>query len=211
MATIKDLFQCVLTGDADNAEVITKELIDQGVKPVDIINEGLIGAMTVVGARFKADEMFVPEVLISSNAMKAAMEIVKPLIAAGDIKSLGTIVIGTVAGDLHDIGKSLVSMMAESIGFKVIDLGADVESIKFVEAAKEYNADIVGISALLTTTMPCMPEIIDLFKEEGLRDKVKIFVGGAPVSEEFAKSIGADGWAADAADAADRFKQAMGL
>ncbi|MDK2986131.1 MAG: hypothetical protein PWQ96_1775, partial [Clostridia bacterium] len=184
--------------------------IDEGVEAIDIINEGLIPGMTVVGTRFKAGEMFVPEVLMSARAMQGGMELVKPLIADTDMPSAGTVVLGTVKGDLHDIGKNLVGMMMESAGFKVINMGVDVSAEKFVEAVKEHKPQVVALSALLTTTMLAMKDVIELLKEEGLRDDVKVLVGGAPVSQDFADEIGADGYAPDAASATDLVKSLLG-
>lgn len=210
MATLADLAESIIAGDVDKAKNITQSLVNEGKAPLEIINDGLIAGMNVVGARFKEGEMFVPEVLMSAKAMSAGMEIVKPLIAESDVPSIGKIVIGTVQGDLHDIGKNLVAMMMESAGFTVINLGTDIAPEKFVEAAKEHNADIVGLSALLTTTMPAMKETIEAFEEAGMRDKCKIIVGGAPVSQEFADQIGADGFAQDAASATALCKELLG-
>jgi 5-methyltetrahydrofolate--homocysteine methyltransferase len=162
--------------------------------------------MNIVGPRFKNGEMFVPEVLMSAKAMSAGLEIVKSVLTEADVPSIGTIVIGTVEGDLHDIGKNLVAMMIESAGFKVVNLGVDKSPREFVLAVKEHNPDILAMSALLTTTMMNMKETIDALKEEGLRDKVKVIVGGAPVSQSFADEIGADGYAPDAASAAELCK-----
>lgn len=210
MATLADLAESIIAGDVDKAKNITQSLVNEGKAPLEIINDGLIAGMNVVGARFKEGEMFVPEVLMSAKAMSAGMEIVKPLIAESDVPSIGKIVIGTVQGDLHDIGKNLVAMMMESAGFTVINLGTDIAPEKFVEAAKEHNADIVGLSALLTTTMPAMKETIEAFEEAGMRDKCKIIVGGAPVSQEFADQIGADGFAQDVASATALCKELLG-
>jgi 5-methyltetrahydrofolate--homocysteine methyltransferase len=163
--------------------------------------------MNVVGVRFKAGDMYVPEVLMSARSMASGVELVKPLIAEGDMKSQGKVIIGTVKADLHDIGKNLVTMMMQSGGLEVIDLGIDVSPERFIEAVREHQPDIVGMSALLTTTMPAMEETIDLLAEEGLRDKVKVIIGGAPISQEFATSIGADGYAPDAATATELCKQ----
>ena len=170
-------------------------------RSLEIINNGLIAGMSVVGARFKNGDMFVPEVLMSAKSMAAGIEIVKPLIADKDMPSKGTVIIGTVKGDLHDIGKNLVGMMLESGGFKVINLGIDIAPEKFVAAVKEHTPDIVAMSALLTTTMLHMKDTIELIKEEGL--KVKAIVGGAPISQDFADEVGADGFAPDAASAVE--------
>ncbi|HWR41668.1 corrinoid protein [Sporomusa sp.] len=207
MATLNQLAQSVIAGNVDQVKDQVKSLISSGTDPVEIVNQGLIAGMNVVGARFKAGDMYVPEVLMSARSMSSGLELVKPLIAEKDIQSRGKVVIGTVKADLHDIGKNLVSMMMQSGGLEVIDIGIDVSPEKFIEAVREHNPDIVGMSALLTTTMPAMQDTIELLEEEGLRDKVKVIVGGAPVSQEFATSIGADGYAPDAATATDLCKE----
>ncbi|BAE85436.1 cobalamin B12-binding domain-containing protein [Desulfitobacterium hafniense] len=198
MSDLTKLADTVFRGDFGNAGQITKELIDSGVEPLTIINQGLIAGMDIVAPKFKAGEMFVPEVMMAARAMAVGMEVVKPLIQDADIPSKGTVLIGTVAGDLHDIGKNLVIMILESGGFKVVDLGVDVSVEKFVAAAKQYNPQVIGMSALLTTTMTAMKDTIDALTEAGLRKNLKVIVGGAPLSQEFAGQIGADGYAADA-------------
>ncbi len=198
MSDLTKLADTVFRGDFGNAGQITKELIDSGVEPLTIINQGLIAGMDIVAPKFKAGEMFVPEVMMAARAMAVGMEVVKPLIQDADIPSKGTVLIGTVAGDLHDIGKNLVIMILESGGFKVVDLGVDVSVEKFVAAAKQYNPQVIGMSALLTTTMTAMKDTIDALTEAGLRQSLKVIVGGAPLSQEFASQIGADGYAADA-------------
>ena len=198
MSDLTKLADTVFRGDFGNAGQITRELIDSGVEPLAIINQGLIAGMDIVAPKFKAGEMFVPEVMMAARAMAVGMEVVKPLIQDADIPSKGTILIGTVAGDLHDIGKNLVIMILESGGFKVVDLGVDVSVEKFVAAAKQYNPQVIGMSALLTTTMTAMKDTIDALTEAGLRQSLKVIVGGAPLSQEFASQIGADGYAADA-------------
>jgi 5-methyltetrahydrofolate--homocysteine methyltransferase len=207
MASYEDLAQCVISGDRDKVKGITTTLIDEGKDPLEIINRGLIGGMAVVGARFKNDEMFVPEVLMSAKTMGLGMELVKPLIADQGMPTSGKVLLGTVQGDMHDIGKNLVGMMLESAGFSVIDIGIDIEPDKFAAAIKKENPDILAMSALLTTTMMHMKDTIDLLKEQGLRNKVKVIIGGAPISQEFADNIGADGFAPDAASAADLCKE----
>ncbi|MCR6544833.1 cobalamin B12-binding domain-containing protein [Dehalobacterium formicoaceticum] len=201
MANFESLSQSVIAGKESQVKEQTQALIDAGTDPLEIINQGLIAGMNVVGARFKNGEMFVPEVLMSAKSMSSGIELVKPLIADSDMPNKGTVIIGTVKGDLHDIGKNLVAMMLESGGFKVINLGIDISPEKFVEGAKEYNTDIIAMSALLTTTMLHMKDTIELVKEEGL--KVKCIIGGAPISQDFADEIGADGFAPDAASATD--------
>lgn len=201
MANFESLNQSVISGNVTQVKEQTKAMVEAGVSPLEIINLGLIAGMTVVGVRFKAGDMFVPEVLMCAKSMAAGIEIVKPLIAETDMPSNGKVIIGTVKGDLHDIGKNLVGMLMESGGFTVINLGVDIPPEKFVAAIKEHNPDIVAMSALLTTTMLQMKDTIDLIKEEGL--KVKYIVGGAPISQDFADEIGADGFAPDAASAVD--------
>jgi len=205
-----ELAEAVIAGDVDRAEKLTKRAVDAGADPVEIITDGLTKGMGVVGARFKAGDMFVPEVLISARAMSVGMELVKPLILAGDVPSEGTVVIGTVKGDLHDIGKNLVAMMLESAGFNVINVGIDIEPEKFVQAVKDNDVDVVGMSALLTTTMLAMKTTIDQLKDAGLRDGVKVIVGGAPVSQDYADEIGADGFAPDGGAAIDLCKSLIG-
>lgn len=199
--------QAVMAGKIDVVKAEVQAALDAQSDAAEIINNGLIAGMNVVGSKMKTGEMFVPEVLMSARAMQAGLEMVKHLIAAGSITSAGKLVIGTVAGDLHDIGKNLVAMMFESLGFEVVDLGVNVTAQKFVEAVKEHQPQIVGLSALLTTTMPVMKETIDLLESEGIRAQVKVMIGGAPVSQEYANEIGANAYAADAAAAVDLAKQ----
>ncbi|MBS3970377.1 MAG: corrinoid protein [Clostridia bacterium] len=203
MPNFEELSNAVISGNEAKVKELTKSLVDQGVDPLEIINQGLVAGMTVVGTRFKAGDMFVPEVLMAARSMHGGMDIVKPLIADADVPTKGKVVIGTVKGDLHDIGKNLVGMMMESAGYQVVNLGVDVPPEKFVEAVKEHNPHFVAMSALLTTTMLAMKDTIEVLKEEGLRDKVKCIIGGAPVSQEFADEIGADGYAPDAASATE--------
>lgn len=200
----------VISGDVDVVTELTKKAVDEGEKPLDIINKGLMKGMNVVGERFKAGDMFIPEVLMSAKAMGAGMEIVKPLFVGGEVPSQGKVVLGTVKGDLHDIGRRLVGMIMESGGMVVEDLGIDVSPEKFVEAVKEKKPDIVGMSALLTTTMLAMKDTIEILEEEGLRDSVKVIIGGAPVTSDFAEEIGADGWAPDAITAKELAMQLIG-
>jgi 5-methyltetrahydrofolate--homocysteine methyltransferase len=202
-AQLQELAQAIIDGQRKVAVDLTNKLIDAGVAPSTVLEKGLIAGMNVVGVRFKGGEYFVPEVLVSARAMKACMEILKPLLAHGHAESRGTVVLGTVSGDLHDIGKNLVSMMAEGAGLRVIDLGVDVTAEKFVQAAREHDADVIAMSALLTTTMIYIPKVLDALSEDSLREKVKVIVGGAPVTKEWADSIGADGYAPDAASAVD--------
>ncbi len=193
----------VFEGDLEKVKTLAESLVAAGEEPLSIINDGLIEGMDIVGKRFKDGDMFVPEVMMSAKAMNIGVEVVRPLVSSEDIKSAGVVVIGTVKGDLHDIGKNLVSMILSSAGFEVVDLGVDISPEQFVAAIKEHNPAVVGMSALLTTTMPVMRDTIDAISEEGLRDKVKLIIGGAPVSHDFAKEIGADGYGDDAIAARD--------
>ena len=198
--------QLLYEGKAPDVKNLTEAALAEGCDVDEILQDGLIAGMSVVGEDFKYNRLYVPQVLIAARAMKAGMAILKPLLVeSGGGESAGTIVMGTVKGDLHDIGKNLVCMMGEGAGFNMIDLGVDTTAEKFIAAAKEHNAGIVGMSALLTTTMPYMKTVIDAFEEEGL-DDVRLCVGGAPVSEMFAEEIGADGYAADAAGAIELFQ-----
>ncbi|SDL20333.1 corrinoid protein [Halarsenatibacter silvermanii] len=203
MPDYEKMSEKVIAGDQENVAELTQEIVDEGAEPQEVISEGLIAGMNVVGERFKAGDMFVPEVLMSAKAMKAGMEIVNPLLTEGDREESTTVVLGTVEGDLHDIGKNLVGMMLESGGMEVIDLGVDLPADEIVDAVRENNADVLGMSALLTTTMMEMQNVIEVLEEEGLKDDVDVLVGGAPVTKEFADDIGADGWAPDAASAKD--------
>jgi 5-methyltetrahydrofolate--homocysteine methyltransferase len=206
---LSELSQAVINGQKAKAEELTRKALEEGVSPVTIINEALVPGMAVVGEKFKNNEFYIPEVLVAARAMNAAMAIVKPLIVGDQLKPLGKVVIGTVRGDLHDIGKNLVMMMLEGAGFEIVDLGVDVAPEKFVEAAKANSADVVAMSALLTTTMPAMKDTIAALEENGLRDKVKVIIGGAPVTQSYADSIGADGYAPDAASAVDKVKELL--
>ena len=188
------LREAVLGGDWKTAAAVTKAAIAEGVEPLAIVTGCLVPAMDEVGRRFECEEYFVPEMLLSARAMKASMAIVRPLLVATGAQPIGRVVIGTVKGDLHDIGKNLVASMLEGGGFEVIDLGADVAPERFIEAAASKNANLVALSALLTVTMTSMKTTIDAFQTAGLRDKVKIMVGGAPVTQQYADSIGADGY-----------------
>jgi len=203
MADFEKLSESVIKGEEEKVKELVQEAIDQGLEPSEIINQGLISGMNVVGKRFKEGDMFVPEVLLSARSMKGGMELVKPLLMEGDMEEAGVVLLGTVEGDLHDIGKNLVGMMMESGGLEVINLGTDVTAEEFAEAVREHKPDVLGMSALLTTTMLEMKNTIEVLIEEGLRDSVKVIVGGAPVTKEFADEIGADGWAPDAASAKD--------
>ena len=193
-------------GDDEKVFELTKQAIQQDIPPKQILDTGLIAGMATVGDRFKAHEIFLPDVLLAAKAMYAGMDQLKPLLIREGIPSIGKVVIGSVQGDLHDIGKNLVGIMLKGAGFEVIDLGNDVAPESFVKAAKEHNASVIGMSALLTTTMLVMKDVVDLIKEQGLTSKFRTIVGGAPVSEEFAREIGADAYGFDAASAVDRTK-----
>ena len=193
--SLEVIYEAVLNGDANTAGAETKKALADGVPAADILHKACVPAMTKVGELFEAGEKFVPEMLISARAMQAAMEILKPQLIDAGVESSGKVVIGTVAGDLHDIGKNLVSMMLEGAGFEIVDLGSDVSADQFIEAVQKNEPDIVGMSALLTTTMTSIGTTIDALAQAGLRDKVKILVGGAPVTQDFANKVGADGFA----------------
>lgn len=203
--TVKDIFDAVIAFDEATVMAKTQAALDGGTDIAAILNDGLISAMDEVGEKFSSGELFVPEMLMATQAMKAGLKILKPHLSSGQIQSKGTVVIGTVKGDLHDIGKNLVSMMMEGAGFAVVDLGVDVDSEKFVKTAAEKNANVIALSALLTTTMPAMERTIKVVKEAGM--SVKIIVGGAPVTQAFADQIGADGYGADAPEAVNLLKQ----
>ena len=207
MANLETIREGILTGDIETVVRGCNALVESGMPPLEIINDGLIAGMNVVGKKFKVGDMFMPEVLMSARAMGAGIEIVKPLIAEEDVPTAGKVVIGTVEGDLHDIGKNLVVIMLESSGYDVVNLGVDIPPQGFVEAVKQHKPDILGLSALLTTTMLAMKETLDVLKEAGVREGLKVIVGGAPVTADFAEEIGADGYAPDgpaAVELADR-------
>ena len=201
----------VMEGDRVGIEALTKEATSKGVTAGTIIDEYLMPAMAEVGRLYEEGEYFIPEMLMSARAMQASMAILKPLIVGDEVKTVGRVVIGTVEGDLHDIGKTLVGMMLESAGFEVHDLGVDVKSEKFVAAVRNLEPRIVGMSAMLTTTMVAMEQVIEALKEAGLRDKLIVMVGGAPLTAEFVASIGADGFAEDAAGAVRKAKELVGI
>jgi len=209
MADLQALAEAVINGKKEEAERLTQEAIDGGIKPGMVINDGLIAGMTVVGEKFKNNEFDVPEVLIAARAMQSAMAMVKPLLGEGEVTSKGKVVIGTVKGDLHDIGKNLVAMMLEGGGYGVIDLEVDVAPEKYVATAAESDAHVIALSALLTTTMPSMKDTVDALAEAGLKGKVKVIIGGAPVTQSYADEIGADGYAPDAASAVDKVNELL--
>ena len=202
MADFQAIADALIAGKRDDVQAKVQAAVDEGAKPEAILNDGLVAGMAVIGKRFKNNEVYVPEVLISARAMHAGMEIIEPLLAAAGVKRPGKVVIGTVKGDLHDIGKNLVGMMLRGGGYEVIDLGTDVSAEQFVDAAKENGAQIIGLSALLTTTMPYMAQVVKAVQDAAL-DGVQTMIGGAPVTQQFADEIGAQGYAADAASAVE--------
>lgn len=202
MSNLEQIKEFVIAGSAKQVKECTEGAIAEGVDVSTILNEGLIAGMSIIGARFKANEVYVPEVLMSARAMHTGLAVIKPLIASSGLKEKGTVAIGTIKGDLHDIGKNLVIMMLEGAGYKVIDLGVDVPAEKFLQAIEEHHPQVIGISALLTTTMMQMKEAVEKLK--AYDGKTRIIVGGAPVTPKFASEIGADGYAADAASAVDK-------
>lgn len=203
MSVLSKISACVIEGNLNDIKDLTNQALGEGLSAKDILDQGLMPGMDHVGVEFKAGNMFVPEVLRSAKTMSSAMEILKPILTESGVEMVGKVVLGTVKGDLHDIGKNLVGMMCEGAGFEVVDLGKDISPEAFVDAVKEYNPHIVGMSALLTTTMRTMESTIKALEEAGLRDKVKVMVGGAPVTKEFAEKIGADAYASNAAAAAE--------
>ena len=194
----------LISGDKSHLAELTKKALSLGIKPEKILYEGLIPGMDVVGEKFKNDEFYIPEVILRATSFKENVNILRPLLMDKDIKTMGKVLIGTVQGDLHDVGKNLVSLMLEASGYQVIDLGVDISVQTFVEKAKEHNVDIVGLSALLTTTMPNIKKVIQALQEEGLRGKVKVIIGGAPVSQSYADQVGADAYGHDATDAVEK-------
>ena len=210
MGLLDQIAEGVINGDDELVAELTQQVIEQNTPPKQILDDGLIAGMNVVGQRFKAHDIFLPDVLMAAKAMYAGMDLLKPLLIAQGIPSMGRVVICTVRGDLHDIGKNLVGIMLKGAGFDVIDLGRDVAPEEMVRAAKEQDATVIGMSALLTTTMPVMGEVVELLKQEELDGKIKTIVGGAPVSKDFAQGIGADAYGFDAANAVDRVRQLVG-
>ncbi len=206
-ALFEKLAERLMAGKIDEVKELSQQALDQGAAPRDIIDKGLLAGMDVVGKRFKAGDMFIPEVLLCARCMHGAMDILKPLLSEADSAGVGIYVIGTVEGDLHDIGKNLVSMMLQGAGFDVIDLGVNISPQKFVDAVNEHKPAVLGLSALLTTTMPKMEETINALKEAGIRDQVKIMAGGAPVTQAFVDEIGADAYGANAASATEKAKE----
>jgi len=207
--SIKAIYDAVRDGDAPEAASQVEAALAGGVPPAEILHDGCIAAMAEVGELFEQGEMFVPEMLIAARAMQGAMALLKPHLTEEEAASAGKVVVGTVAGDLHDIGKNLVGMMMEGAGFEVVDLGTDISPDAFVDSVREHAPDIIGMSALLTTTMPSMTATMEALTEAGLRDQVLVLVGGAPVTEGFADKVGADGYAPDASSAARMAKELL--
>jgi Predicted cobalamin binding protein len=209
MSLIEEMSTFLQSGRAKNVKVLVQQALDEGMDPKVILNEGLLSGMMIVGDKFKKNEVFVPEVLVAARAMNAGLTVLEPKLVEIGNKAVGKAVVGTVKGDLHDIGKNLVVMMLKGAGFEVHDIGIDAEADAFISKAEEIEADIICMSALLTTTMPSMKTVIDELNERGLRDKYIIMVGGAPVNESFAEQIGADYYTADAASCAEVAKEAV--
>ncbi len=203
------IFQKVTEGEEGDVEAGVQAALDSGISSEEILNKALIAAMDDVGQRFEDGDLFVPEMLVAARAMQAGLDLLKPHLAETGVKSAGTVAIGTVKGDLHDIGKNLVAMMLEGAGFEVIDLGTNVDPAKFAQAVRD-GADVLGMSALLTTTMGSMAQVIEAVEDINMRDKVKIIIGGAPVTVEYAEKIGADGFAADASSAVKKIRELIG-
>ena len=203
MAILDDISAKLQAGKRKDVTALCQQALDEGVPAAEILNNGLLAGMDIIGAKFKANEVFVPQVLVAARSMNAGVEVLKPFLAKGDNTSKGKIILGTVQGDLHDIGKNLVKLMFEGKGFEVIDLGVDVPAEKFIDAAIENDSKIIACSALLTTTMPQIGEVVKAAEERGVRDKVKIMIGGAPVTQEFCDSVGADAYTEDATSAAE--------
>ena len=198
MSDFGGLYDAILNGDQKTSVALTKQALEEGVEPLDLIHRYMIPAMDEAGKRFECEDFFVPELLLAARAMKGALELLRPRLAASGAQPAGRVVIGTVKGDLHDIGKNLVSSMLEGGGFEVTDLGADVSPERFVEAVRKTGAQIVCLSALLTVTMPSMKTTIEAFRQAGIRDQIKVLIGGAPVTEQYAREIGADGYGGNA-------------
>jgi corrinoid protein of di/trimethylamine methyltransferase len=209
MPDLKELYEAVVSGNAKATQAITQQALADGVDPLKLVNDYMVPAMDEVGRRFEANEYFVPELLISARAMKAALELIRPILTARGDKPVGRVAIGTVKGDLHDIGKNLVGSLLEGGGFEVIDLGVNVSPEKFIETVNAKQANVIAMSALLTTTMPSMKTTIDALKQAGVRNKVKVLIGGAPITQKYADEIGADGYSENAVGAVALAKKAV--
>ncbi|MFO7916653.1 MAG: corrinoid protein [Anaerolineae bacterium] len=205
------IFEGILKGQMEDVEEAANAALAEGIKAGELLDEAMIPAMAEVGRLFEANEYYVPEMLISARAMKAGLAILRPALVEEDVEPKGKVILGTVKGDLHDIGKNLVSIMIEGAGFEIIDLGVDVSPEDFVQAAQENDADAIGLSALLTTTMPSMQDTVEALEEAGMRDEVKVIIGGAPVTQKYADEIGADGYGRDAAAAANLVQSLLGV
>ena len=211
MDVLQEIAASLRNGDDERVDVLTRQAIDDGVPVGEILDNGLIGGMSVVGELFRKHDIFLPEVLLAARAMQRGVDLLKPLLAGEKIPTIGTVVIGTAHGDLHDIGKNLVGIMLKGAGFDVVDLGNDVTAERFVDTAVDSGAQVIGISALLTTTMSSMRGVVDLLRERGLTGEIHTIVGGAPVSKEFADEIGADAYGYDAASAVEEVKALVGV
>ena len=209
MDILTEISESLQQGDDERVSELTAEAVEQEISPKRILDEGLIGGMNVIGERYKAHEIFLPQVLLAAKAMYAGMDVLRPLFVKEGMPAVGKVVIGSVQGDLHDIGKNLVGIMLKGAGFEVTDLGNDVPPEKFVEAAEKEGAAVIGMSALLTTTMPVMKRTVDLLEEKGLGTRIKTIIGGAPVSEEFAQQIGADAYSYDSTNAVETVKRLL--
>ncbi|MBN2030271.1 corrinoid protein [bacterium] len=208
---LEQIAEKLIEGDANSVAALTRNAIDQHIEASDVLNKGLLSGMDVVGKRFKKNEFFIPEVMIAAKAMKSGMEIIKPLLAAAKIKARGKVVLCTVKGDLHDIGKNIVSMMLEGAGYDIVDLGADVTKEVILEQIKAHQPDVLGLSALLTTTMGYMKEVIEALDRANLRQQIKVIIGGAPVTQTYSEEIHADGYGPDAVSAVDQVNRLLGL
>ena len=211
MTDLKKLYNAVLNGDLKTAVAATKEALAEGVDPLELVSGHMVPAMSEVGRRYECEEYFVPELLLAARAMKGSLELIRPLLAARGDEPTGRVVIGTVKGDLHDIGKNLVASLLEGGGFEVVDLGSDVTPEKFVQAVKDRNANIVCLSALLTVTMPAMKTTMEALKNAGVRDRIKVMIGGAPVTQQYADEIGADGYGENASVAVNLARRLVGI
>ena len=211
MADLKKLYNAVLNGDLKTAVAATKDALAEGVDPLELVSGQMVPAMSEVGRRYECEEYFVPELLLAARAMKGSLELIRPLLSARGDEPAGRVVIGTVKGDLHDIGKNLVASLLEGGGFEVVDLGSDVAPEKFVQAVKDRNANIVCLSALLTVTMPAMKTTMEALKSAGVRDRIKVMIGGAPVTQQYADEIGADGYGENASVAVNLARRLVGI
>jgi len=207
MSVLAQISEMLQKGKANDVKALVQKALDEGMGPGKILTEGMLAGMSIVGEKFKKNEVYVPEVLIAARAMKMGMQVLQPKLAAAGVEPVGTAVVGTVKGDLHDIGKNLVCMMLEGAGFKVVDIGIDADPQKFIDAAVQNNAKVIGVSALLTTTMTNMKGVVEAAKAAGVAGKIRIMIGGAPVTQQYCDEIGADGYAPDAASAADLAKK----